>query len=717
MTGSMLGVRRSQGAQLACSAFFMLFSLALALPSHAADVFFGDPVDGSGVPYAMLPGFPLILPDPGTDPAQPNTAWSSGTPSIDASSIGDVDLVARCGSIAEVTIPAPAGAGGSALPSVVAGGGSTGQGGEAPFTVMVTDGPGTTVYGQVLASELEGRPAAVFAFADLDGDGRLGPTDADAAGASDNGLEEQEVLRHVGKQVGIVSAGRLSGTLGVRLAAPASMGGLTIGLVAGAYSGFDRDVLWSDGPPVFTRWPFFPPLDPGLVLMHPGPDPLPPLPDPEGVSEIFFDSAEHLRTAPGHAVLGDLFALPLDGSEPSTDQLVAVSGPASGAALFDSRDPAAFTADVGRDIRVAPAALVPPPGSDDMDFVEAVTTLGFSGAGVARSFRLLPVDGLGNVADPDGGGLALSLVASGNLEIVSVDAAAVSDPGSHTVTLTSARGVQIELARPSVGDAGLLDIALVGGSRSAGQFGERIVAQVVAARGDTDGDAVGDDGDGSGVAGDNPCAAGDVRAGRACDDNCRLIVNPSQTDSDGDGLGVCCDGTCVNEPGAPGCLECPQAAAFVRSSFDAVRLRLRIRDGLAADTVSLGFRIPLWPGQSFSPAGEAFELSLLVPDRSVYQASLLRAFEPVGRFEPGSMRGSFSYEDRHGAVTGVRRARLRSRAGRGYRGTLRARGTYLVTAPENWSRGLIAHVAIGDDAYTSHLRCGALSRTRVRCTK
>lgn len=57
---------------------------------------------------------------------------------------------------------------------------------------------------------------------------------------------------------------------------------------------------------------------------------------------------------------------------------------------------------------------------------------------------------------------------------------------------------------------------------------------------DSDRDGLCDDGDGSGHAGDASCLA--VRlAGSDCDDNCRLVHNPHQTDTDRDGLGDVCD--------------------------------------------------------------------------------------------------------------------------------------------------------------------------------
>jgi len=55
---------------------------------------------------------------------------------------------------------------------------------------------------------------------------------------------------------------------------------------------------------------------------------------------------------------------------------------------------------------------------------------------------------------------------------------------------------------------------------------------------DTDGDGILDDGDGSGIPGDFPCIGGVTQS---CDDNCRLTPNADQSDVDNDGKGDVCD--------------------------------------------------------------------------------------------------------------------------------------------------------------------------------
>jgi len=83
----------------------LLLLALLAAPrsgrAQSFPIFNGDPVDPSdGQPYEIVPGVPLILP-------QPNGRYNP--PIADTSKIGDVDIVVRAGSpMIGPTIPAPA---------------------------------------------------------------------------------------------------------------------------------------------------------------------------------------------------------------------------------------------------------------------------------------------------------------------------------------------------------------------------------------------------------------------------------------------------------------------------------------------------------------------------------------------------------------------------------------------------------------------------------
>lgn len=69
---------------------------------------------------------------------------------------------------------------------------------------------------------MNGRGVFVLAYADLDGDGFIGPTNAD--GSADNGIERQEIEVPAGRQVATIINGVAQGGLGVSLGAPGSIG-------------------------------------------------------------------------------------------------------------------------------------------------------------------------------------------------------------------------------------------------------------------------------------------------------------------------------------------------------------------------------------------------------------------------------------------------------------------------------------------------------------
>lgn len=660
-----------------------------------APVFSGDPCSPTTGPFPMLPGLPLVLPVDG-----PTGAWTAGTPTVSHAFTGDVDLAVRVGTFpAPTQVPAPAGSPGNpTLLQNVAGGGGSGQGSEINFTVMVTDGPGTFPYGSVLSGpEMDERPVAVFAFPDLDGDGVIGPTDTD--GTADNAIEKQEAIAHLGRELGQISAGTFTNSLGVQLAAPASLGGLVVGLAAGMYTGSNADALWSDGTPLFTQWPFFPPLDPIQIVYLNEPNP----PDSEGPNILFYRPSQFLLTPPSDADLPEAFAVASDGSNPSTDQFVSISGPAVGLRLFRNVDPGNFAPSSRMVAKIAPTTnglsrtLVLPAGEISIS------------PGQLVELRLLPVDLLGNIADPTMPGLAIKLVAEGGMKILSPDLDGNS--GEELVTISSAIGKVIALgtsgingsARLSIVDAPpqfpvLRDQALVLGKQGT----------VVAL--DSDDDGIPDDGDGSMVIGDHPCTPADIANSSPCDDNCPGMVNPAQADSDGDGQGNCCDGTCVVDDSSAGCLQCPSAGARFHSLFTRVRSRIQPRAGISEDRVKISATLVLGDGQSIAPDSESVEIALVENERLHYFAQL------AGAFVQTDARPTYTYQDPSGSVAGVRRVRLRATPSGVYRLTLIARKVGLVdTQPaETLADGLVLSVNIGDDAFSNQLACVSSLRS-VRC--
>src|SRR5207244_9534366 len=106
------------------AAAFLVLGLAAPARASSFPVFDGDPVDSSsGRPYPILPGVPLILP-------QPNGKYDP--PIVDSSTTGDVDLVVRAGTmVVGPSIPPP-----SASPRTAVAGRPAMPGGSGlPFTV------------------------------------------------------------------------------------------------------------------------------------------------------------------------------------------------------------------------------------------------------------------------------------------------------------------------------------------------------------------------------------------------------------------------------------------------------------------------------------------------------------------------------------------------------------------------------------------------------
>ncbi len=372
-------------------------------------VFAGDPVDPSGLPYEILPGFPLYQPGP-------DGVFGTADDSVDPSVVGDIDMVVRSGSPAATsTIPEPAAvAGRSGLPVGIAGSRAAG-GSEIPFTVFLSDGAvgSDAPSGHLLtAADMGGIPVVVAAFADLDQDGFVGPTDQDRSRGSDDDIEVRE-LEPVGRAVALFGGGVARGSVAIRAGLPASQGGLAVALTGLALTGpFNPSFFGGNipsGPGISTAQPFLLQRDLTKLIR----DRAAAVGPTTTLQQVLQFAA---LPSPSDATA---FALPLDGSVPTID-----------VALVNSQAPAsaAFREDL--------------PQSAARQTITDVE-LGTRSPGSGRRLRLMPVDRWGNPADPDSD-FSVTLQVTGPLRIVRPSAAR----GGRAVSLRSAEGVRVTVKVP-----------------------------------------------------------------------------------------------------------------------------------------------------------------------------------------------------------------------------------------------------------------------------
>ena len=138
---------------------------------------------------------------------------------------------------------------------------------EIPFTVFLSNGVtgGGEPAGHLLAApDMDGMPVIVAAFADLDGDGVIGPTTHERRGSAALQFELRELVP-VGRTAALFSGGVARGSIAVQRGLPPSQGGLTVALVAMALTGpFDPaffDGAIPSGPAIATALPFLPQRD------------------------------------------------------------------------------------------------------------------------------------------------------------------------------------------------------------------------------------------------------------------------------------------------------------------------------------------------------------------------------------------------------------------------------------------------------------------------
>jgi len=338
------------------------------------------------------------------------------------------------------TIPPPATSPRTAVagtPALVAGSGI-------PFTVAVSDGSSGTAAGNpLLGPEMDGIPVVVMAFADLDGDGIIGPTSADDAGDADDARELQESDYLIGRQVSIFHNGVAQGTLYVWKGAPASAGGLRVVLTAMAYVGpFSPSYFFGsvpDGPPVATRMPFFPRYDPDHVVEANGRGGL-----AEPAHRLGIELEPAFEPPVNDPDLGTPFALPTDGSSPTIDRVAVAGGPMSRLRCVRPSSAAGFP--VGAEValhRGAAGALY-----EDLSSVDVPD----NGRGTVVPVRLVPVDAFDNVTDPPPGTQA-TIIAGPGLVIAEPDTD--GDPTRETVPIGGADGVDVALDDTGgMGDSG-----------------------------------------------------------------------------------------------------------------------------------------------------------------------------------------------------------------------------------------------------------------------
>ena len=409
---------------------------ALALPA----VFSGDPLDGQGKPWVILPGVALV--DPGDD-----QKFDGKDDVINPAIVGDVDVVARSGGVytpGSGVIPAPA-ASVAAAPGVVAGGTTLmPTGNEFAWQLIVSDGAASPAAGHPLtANDLDGRGGLALAYADLDGDGIIGQTDAD--GSADDEVELQEAWTPIGRRFGLVTNGLAAGTMAVANALPASKGGLGVVLAGGIITGASSP-LFLDGGWIATLLPcMWPPDITNVVGTNPGE------PDPLGLVDLEYEIESFYCPTPNDPLIGTPYAIPLDGSSITNDLVRSISGPAVAPGLAQPI-PAGFVATPLQ--RLTP--LVSSAGVHEVavPFGASPIFVPDDGPGTGQAtIHVFPADRLGNQADVPFGGSDVDLEVSSTLRIVSPDTD--GDPQHETIAFSATGHAAVVLDDSGVaGDGG-----------------------------------------------------------------------------------------------------------------------------------------------------------------------------------------------------------------------------------------------------------------------
>ncbi len=305
--------------------------------------------------------------------------------------IGDADLVVRTG-ITAFTGPFPPPPTPAAAPIGIAE--PFGQGTAVPFVVAASaHAPASQPGSPVVPPSLEGVPVIVAAFGDLDGDGYVGVTllDGDPLDAA---IEEAE-LDPLGRTLVMAQGGQGSGALSLLAGGPP---GARLAVVVGAaayagpmHPGYLGGVV-PDGPMVMTELPFLPRTDPFRAIDFGGL--APGVATPGGLLAVEIEPS--YEPDPLDTRVGEHFTIPVDGSAQTVSLAVGQSGQLLRHGLGAAPDPATFRSATRRPLR---------PGLDSAGgraVYEILRSLFLAddGSGNPVEVRVLPLDRLGNVADP-----------------------------------------------------------------------------------------------------------------------------------------------------------------------------------------------------------------------------------------------------------------------------------------------------------------------------
>jgi hypothetical protein len=344
---------------------------------------------------------------------------------------GDLDLVVRAG-MTDLSAPIE-----TTPPISTAVAAANGLGSEIDFAVQAVAGWELSPLEHLAATSpsLDGNPVLALAFADLDADGRIGPTLRDGI-ARDEEAESAELVP-VGMQMVTFANARASGRMRLLVGSPAAHP-VRVALTAIAFSGPTDPAYFGGVVPIgstlMTALPFLPPYDRADSIDAGAQGPEPATPDrPLGV-----EIARAFDPDPADPLWGGLLDLALDGSETSIDVVESVSTQATHFGVARSAGEPDYVQTERRPVRTGLDELGNPHAYEIAGRIHVAD----DGRESEVAVRIVPLDRLGNVAD---------LAVPSSVELTTHGIVVIrwpdqdGDPHRETVLVSSAAGAAVLL--------------------------------------------------------------------------------------------------------------------------------------------------------------------------------------------------------------------------------------------------------------------------------